>query len=314
MRRAHAPAELLNGRPFLVISARELGASPGVLRGPLFRSVCHGVHVAADTPDSTGLRLAAARLILPPSATFTGGTAAWLHGIDIARDEDAPLEVTFAPGTAALGRGLFTPRQATLAAADVVHRRGVPVTSPVRTAYDLARRLEVVEAVVAVDAFWHLGLIKPDQLLDYAAAHGVLRGVRQIPYVVSLADVGAGSPMESRLRMLVVLDIGLPKPQTQIKVCTSDGQVIARLDMGYRGLQMGVEYDGEVHAQPAVRARDLRRHNALLAHQWHNLRYSADAYYNRRDEVICEIKDTYVTLSARAARNDLELSVRSIHE
>ncbi|MDX6255274.1 MAG: hypothetical protein QOJ11_1608 [Frankiales bacterium] len=312
MRPAQAPAELLNGQPFLVSSARSLGVSPGVLRGPLFRAVCHGVHVAADTPDGTGLRLAAARLILPSSAAFSGNTAAWLHGIDIARDEDAPLEVTFAPGTAALGRGLFTPRQATLAAADVVSRRGVPVTSPVRTAYDLARRFDVVEAVVAVDAFWHRGLVKPDQLLDYAATHGVLRGVRQIPYVVGLADVGAGSPMESRLRMLMVLDVGLPKPQTQIKVCTSDGQVIARLDMGYRGLQMGVEYDGEVHAQPAVRAKDLRRHNALLARQWHNLRYSADAYYNRRDDVISEIKDTYATLTAR--RNDLGLSGLSRHE
>lgn len=312
MRPAHAPAELLTGRPFLVSSARRLGVSPDVLRGPLFRTVCRGVRVAAGTPDGTGLRLAAAQLILPPSAAFSGNAAAWLHGLDVARDDDVPLEVTFAPGATVLGRGLFTPRQATLDAADVVRRRGIPVTSPQRTAYDLARRLEVVEAVVAVDAFWHQGLIKPDQLLEYAASHGGLRGVRQIPLVVSLADVGAGSPMESRLRMLMVLDIGLPKPQTQIRVVTIDGRVIARLDMGFTDLQMSVEYDGEVHAQPAVRAKDLRRHNALLAQQWHNLRYSAEAYYTRRDDVINEIRDTYLTLTAR--RNDHGLSGRSAHE
>jgi AbiEi antitoxin C-terminal domain len=312
MRPAQAPLELLNGQPFLVSRARTLGVSITVLRGPLFRRVCRDIYVAADAPNTPTLRLAAVSLILPPTAVLSGLSAAWLLGIDVARQPDGPLEVTLPAGVTLRGRGIFTPKQATLDTADIGLRRGVRVTSPLRTAYDLARRLEVAEAVVTLDALWHRGLVTPDQLMDYAAEHGGLRGVSQISRVVELADRGSDSPMESRLRMLMVLEAGLPKPETQIRVRESNGSVAARLDMGYRGLQMGVEYDGEVHAQPAVRARDLRRHNRLLAHQWHNLRYSADAYYNRRDAVIQEIKETYAVLADR--RNDLDADGLNPHE
>ncbi len=307
MRPAHAPAELLNGRPFRGDHARALGVSPDVLRGPRFRRVCREVYVAADAPDCPELRLAAIAMVLPKDAVLSGLSAAWLLGLDIATRGDGPLEVTAPRGTVLQGRGLFVPLQAHLDASDIVRRHGVLVTSPLRTAYDLARRLTLVEAVVAVDALWHRHLVTPDQLMDYAAVHGGLRGIRQIPRVAELADPGAESPMETRLRMLVVLDVGLPRPQTQLVTRDAAGKVVARLDMGFAGIRMGVEYDGEVHAEPAVRAKDLRRHNKLLAIQWHNLRYSADAYFKRRAEVIQEVGDTYAALSAGALRNDLGL-------
>lgn len=302
-----ARAQLLNGRPFTVSRARELGVSLTVLRGASFRRVCREVYVAADSPDTPRLRLAAAALILPADAVVSGPTAAWLHGLDIGRDADAPLEVTFPSGQVRQGRGLFVARQSSLTVDDVVQKRGVRVTSPERTAYDLARRLDLVEAVVALDAFWHRELVTPVMLLDYLAAHGGLRGVSQVPRVADLADPGADSPMETRLRMFVVLDLKLPRPETQLVVRDANGRIIAVLDLGWRRLRLGLDYDGQVHAAPAVRARDLRRHNRLLSQQWFDLRYSSDAFFHRRDEVGREISETYAARLLLADRNDLGL-------
>src|SRR5207253_1278639 len=146
--------------------ARTLGVSPAVLRGPLFRRICREVYVSAEAEDSVTLRLAAVQLILPRDAVLSGTSAAWALGIDVARTLDEPLQVTLPRGRSLSGRGLFTPLQAKLEPADIVRRRGVLVTSALRTAYDLARGPDIVEAVVAVDAFWHRHRITPSELLD----------------------------------------------------------------------------------------------------------------------------------------------------
>lgn len=44
------------------------------------------------------------------------------------------------------------------------------LTNPLRTAYDLGRRRDLTEAVVAIDALAH-GRFVPQMLLDLAAAH-----------------------------------------------------------------------------------------------------------------------------------------------
>ncbi|MGD9527875.1 hypothetical protein [Pseudonocardia sp.] len=88
------------------------------------------------------------------------------------------------------------------------------MTSPLRTAYDLARRGSLVERVVAVDALARIGRFGPDLLLNFARRYAGTRGNDGIFEVLSHADRRAGSPMESRLRMLLVLG-GLPRPEAQ---------------------------------------------------------------------------------------------------
>ncbi len=59
-------------------------------------------------------------------------------------------------------------------------------------------------------------------------------------------DSGAQSPQETYLRLLLI-DDGLPPPQTQIPVLGDHGSVVAYLDMGWPNLMVAVEYDGEQH-------------------------------------------------------------------
>src|SRR5699024_8880109 len=70
---------------------------------------------------------------------------------------------------------------------DVCELRGVPVTSPVRTAFDLARRLPRDEAVAVVDALYQTGNVTKLQLTDYATRHPRCRGIRQFRRVVELS-------------------------------------------------------------------------------------------------------------------------------
>ena len=286
------PATLLSGQPFLVADAVAMGVSYKQLRGGRFRRVCRDVYVAADVLDSERLRLAAIRLVLPTDAVLSGLSAAWLLGLDIGRTDDL-LEVTVPRGLTVGSRGLLRVRQAELPPEDIVVRAGVPVTRPLRTAFDLARRPDRVEAVVAVDAFWHKGLITSDRLLDYAAAHPGWRGVRRVPAVVALADRWVESPMESRLRMLLTLTAGLPRLETQIRVYRTDGSTAARIDMGWRALRLGVEFDGQIHGEARVRVRDHRRHNELQGLHWHTLRYTGDDYYLRPEVIIDEVTTEY---------------------
>ena len=85
--------------------------------------------------------------------------------------------------------------------------------------------------------------------------------------VLALADPGAESPRESALRVLLVL-AGLPRPTTQFEVRDDDRRFVARLDLAWPELKIGIEYDGAHHRDPAQHSRDLRRHNALRARGW----------------------------------------------
>ena len=62
---------------------------------------------------------------------------------------------------------------------------------------------------------------------------------------------GVDSPMESRLRMLLVL-AGLPEPEVNFVLRDEHGAVLRRFDLYYAGVRVLVEYDGRQHAEDAA--------------------------------------------------------------
>jgi hypothetical protein len=89
-------------------------------------------------------------------------------------------------------RGLFV-RYGSVGAGEVVEIAGCRVTSAVRTAWDLARRLPLVEAVVAVVALARAGGFEPAELLARWSVEPGARGCRRLGGVVRLADPRAES-------------------------------------------------------------------------------------------------------------------------
>ena len=94
---------------------------------------------------------------MPASAAFSGRTAAWLHGLDVAPCE--PIEVIVLGRGSGWEKGGVTVRRDALHDGDVVVRNGFRTTSLLRTLSDLSRRLSLVEAVVITDMALHADLI-----------------------------------------------------------------------------------------------------------------------------------------------------------
>ncbi|BBY24817.1 hypothetical protein MSTO_50220 [Mycobacterium stomatepiae] len=96
------------------------------------------------------------------------------------------------------------------------------------------------------------------------------RGVRKCTLALSLMDGGAQSPKESWLR-LVLIDAGLPRPVTQLKV--SDGRLVAYLDMGWDKPKVALEYDGDHHRSDRRQyVKDIRRAEMVERAGWQVIR------------------------------------------
>lgn len=120
----------------------------------------------------------------------------------------------------------------TLLRGEVVEVDGMLVTSPARTAFDVGRWTSSrLFAVQRLDALANATDVKVTDIEAVMAEHRGTRGLVRLKAVLPLVDSGAESPQETRTRLLLI-DAGLPVPQTQIRVCDDYGDFIARIDMG----------------------------------------------------------------------------------
>jgi hypothetical protein len=172
------------------------------------------------------------------------------------------------------------------------------VTSPARTAFDLGRDADRVAAVVALDALLHQRVIKPDALRAIADERLGRPGVLAFRAAAALARTGAESPMETRLRLLLVAG-GLPEPVLQHEVFGGDGWLIARLDLAYRDLRLGLEYDGDHHRDREVFRRDAVRLNRLRLRGWTVLRFTADDVLRHPERVVEQVRVAYEVAASR---------------
>ncbi|WP_240619556.1 DUF559 domain-containing protein [Blastococcus sp. TF02-8] len=157
-------------------------------------------------------------------------------------------------------------RTATLDGDVVRPPRGLPRTARVRTAVDLARRGPLEDGVVLLDRLVGAGVTSLVEVRDAVAALPRCRGSRLAREVAALADGLAGSPQETRLRLLLRA-AGLPAPEAQFRVFDEAG-FVARVDFAYPELRIAVEYDGAWHAERGQFRRDRRRLSRLAAAGW----------------------------------------------
>jgi very-short-patch-repair endonuclease len=229
----------------------------------------------------------AAGLYLRDRGAVSGRAAAALWGADVlVRGE--PVEITVPRSTRLRARAGLTVVRSPLPARDVARWAGIPVTTPRRTAFDLARRPPLIEAVVAVDAMLAARLISRGTLATLIRDEPYWPGLPQLRKVLMLCDPGAESPMETRLRLILIAG-RLPWPATQYEVRDESGLFVARLDMAYPKAKLGIEYEGDHHRGRGVFQRDLRRINALRACGWTVLRFAALDIYREPRKIIATV-------------------------
>lgn len=108
-------------------------------------------------------------------------------------------------------------REERLAPDETAYVGELPVTSPVRTAWDLARHLPRDTAVAHLDALATATGVSAEDALELSDRYRGARGVRRARTALRLMDRGAQSPEETRVRLLLI-DAGLPAPRTQIRL------------------------------------------------------------------------------------------------
>jgi hypothetical protein len=164
---------------------------------------------------------------------------------------------------------------------EIVEVDGVPVTSPVRTALDLARSLPFETAVVVLDAALRRGTVQPElvreRLFDIAGTPGSRSAARAVRF----ADGRSESVGESRSRVLLHA-LGLPPSAVQFPVIGADGSFLARTDFAWEDRRVVGEFDGRVKygrlLRPGQEAGDVvfeekRREDAIRNEGWGAVRW-----------------------------------------
>ncbi len=178
-------------------------------------------------------------------AVVSHQSAAVLHGLplwDVALDR---VHVTRRPPAWNNSSGILVGHVARLRDDEVEEIEGVPVTTAVRTALDLARSLPHEAAVVSLDAALHGRLLDHDvlrtRLFDIAGTPGSRSATR----AVTFADGRSESVGESRSRVILAR-WGLAPSALQFQVRSRSGGVIGRADFAWEERGVLGEFDGRV--------------------------------------------------------------------
>ncbi|PJJ71427.1 hypothetical protein CLV46_0973 [Diaminobutyricimonas aerilata] len=233
---------------FASAEARRLGVARSRLRASDVSAPFRGVRIIAE-PSGLRARCRAYLATAVDGAVFTHVTAAVLLGIPLPRrlesqwaiDVSAPVAVPRMRGV----RGHRIGSVAWWACRDV---GGLPVVTPEAVWVQLASYLELEDLVVATD---HLLRRKRPQstserLIDTLARAGGARGVRRLREAMDLARPLTDSPMETRLRLLLVRN-EFPEPVIRHPIHDDTGAFIGHPDLAYVAERIAFEYEGEGH-------------------------------------------------------------------
>ncbi len=266
-----------------------------MLRGKQWRHVFRDVWVHESVPDNMYMRVAATRLVLGREGFLCGLTAAWIYGVEVQDRRGLLVWVGRPTGSWRRTRPGCLLRELTVEASDLDLIDGSFITTPLRTAFDCARWLALSEAVVVADALASSRLIAPDAFKSYNRSHRGLRGVRQADLVADLVEPLSESPMESRLRVLLVTS-GLARPVAQFVVTDPSGSFIGRADLAYPDHRIIVEYDGSLHWDQ--RRDDDRRRDAMRAAGWTVLVASRTDYYETPHQFVGQVRRAMAAAAA----------------
>jgi very-short-patch-repair endonuclease len=157
--------------------------------------------------------------------------------------------------------------RANLHRGEVVVVRGVRVTSPVRTALDIAQHAPIEHAVAVVDAYLRGGFFGVE---EFSAAALRMQGPGRVraQLVATLMDPASGSILESLTRVLLWRS-GLPQPQSQLSFRHPRRGWVGYVDFGWPQFKAILECDGyDFHASREPFQKDRRRWSAISSAGW----------------------------------------------
>jgi len=164
------------------------------------------------------------------------------------------------------------------------------VPTAVETVFQCAATLPLSEGVVVADSALRSKKVTRRQLVTGFERWRGRPGARKVRKVLSLADAGSQSVLESLARALLA-SAGISRPQLQYVI--RDGRAfLARVDMCWPELRLVVECDGRRWHDPEdSRNSDRRRDNALERLSWRVLRFTWAEVVHQPDYVVAHVRD-----------------------
>lgn len=236
-------AEFDSRRPFTRADLERAGLQDSLVRRRNHVQLVKGVWIHNDARDHLSL-IRAALLIHPDDSFASHVRAALVLGLPV---PDSPFaHVTVRKQEDRHYRAQIKPH-VTHRPRRVIVVDGIRTTDPIATFIDCAGLLSLVNVVVLGDALVKKYKIDPADLrLACKKSTDYYAGLARM--AAAYVRAGVDSPMETRLRMLIVL-AGLPEPEVNVTTYRSDGSWHRRFDLCYRGIKLIVEYEGRQHAE-----------------------------------------------------------------
>lgn len=282
--------------PFSRAEARSAGITDKRLRSDRYRRLFYDVYVSTQVIVTPALRARAALKVGPPGSQISHFTAAELWGAIVPTQPLTHLSCP-QPGARSERRGVGCHRLSRHAG--VAKFRGIRISSPEQTFIDLGWVLPLVDLVVLGDSLVKAKRTTVDRLVSSVNAWQGW-GSRPAQRAVDFVRGGVDSPMESRLRMLIVL-AGLPEPQVNRIIRDGSGSWNKRFDLSYPDLLLVIEYDGRQHAENDQQwGHDLDRREDLDGEGWRMIVVRANGIYVEPQRTLERIADA---MRARGAKN-----------
>ncbi len=267
-----------------------------------YATLYRGVYVRRGAEVTLRDRTIGAWLATGRRGVVAGVAASALHGAPWV-DAEQPVEIS---GVKCLPQPGLVPRAEQIADHETTHRAGLPVTTRIRTAYDLGRHLDRTEALARLDALMWNQRFDVAEVLELAERRPRARGLTQLRQLLPLVDGGAASPRESRIRLWLA-DCGFPRPHTQHPVVVGS-RPVAFLDLAWPDYGVAVEYDGDHHRKDRRQyVKDIERLRMLDELGWIVIRVIAE---QRPKEWLDRVENALLNRGCRFDVTDLQRFVR----
>ena len=229
----------------------------------------------------------AAVLACGQEAVLSHGSAAALWGFG---DEGRVIEVSTGRAKRGYRNGIVVHRRTVLTEADVIERRGIPVTTVVATLIDQATRLARRPLEAAISEADRLDLITPPALRRALEKQSPRPGVAHLRHTLDRRTFRLTRSELERLFLPIARRAGLGVPETGVAVNGFE------VDFYWPELGLVVETDGlTYHRTPTQQAKDRVRDQARTAAGLTPLRFT-------HEQVRYETRYVEVTLGRVAER------------
>lgn len=244
--------------------------SPGAARGPRYRRVGKGLYLPTTTAMTGEQRVVVAARRLPRGAAVTGWAALRVAGAGFfdgsASDgrTELPVPVALKPHQRLQRDPSIRQIRGGLCVGETRVVADIPCTTPERAVLDDVRYChDVRSAVTVMDMALVAGVTTLDRLECYQSGHGFRAGICRFREALPLATDRSLSPMETKMRLIWIMDAHLPPPLCNWPVLDAQGRLLGRPDLLSPELGVYGEFDGALHREREQHRIDVARAEAF---------------------------------------------------